>query len=132
MTGLDVNKARTVQFENKMTNTLSSSRLCSRVGIYKPPYSPTPPKKVKKIAAIHSNCTTLTLTVNPKLKIPPFLTLTLNWRWAVRGFVITHPGCCTCRGVQQCLTRLRPISVSINYSIFTNNVLVVLVKKMSK
>ena len=49
-------------------------------------------KKCKKIAAIHSNRTTLTLTLNPKLKINPFLTLTLKRRWAVRGFVITRTG----------------------------------------
>ena len=48
--------------------------------------------KSVKIAAIHSNRTTLTLTLNPKLKITPFLTLTLNRRWAVRGFVIMRPG----------------------------------------
>ena len=37
------------------------------------------PKSVK-VAAIHSNSTTLTLTLNPKLKITPILTLTLNRR----------------------------------------------------
>ena len=62
-----------------------------RSHIYKPPYSPAPHKSVK-IASIHSNCTTLTLTLKPKLKITPFLTL--NRRWAVRGFVITRC-CCT-------------------------------------
>jgi len=45
-----------------------------------PPYSPAAPKSVK-IPAIHSNPTTLTLTLNPKLKITPFLTLTLNRRY---------------------------------------------------
>ena len=45
-----------------------------------------------KIAAIHSNRTILTLTLNPKLKTTPTLTLTLNLRWAARGFVIMPLG----------------------------------------
>jgi len=75
----------------------------TRVRIYKPPYSDRTTYKSVKIAAIHSNCTTLTLTLNPKLKITPFLTLTLNWRWAVRGFVIMLPGPSTRAMSDSCL-----------------------------
>ena len=49
--------------------------------------------KSVKIAAIHSNSTTLTLTLNlnPKLKITPILTLTLNRCIFLVHFLYTQP-----------------------------------------
>jgi len=78
---------------------LSTGQLCYCLPVHRylmaaylhTPVQPNATKSVK-IAVIHSNRTSLTLTLNPKLKTIPTLILTLNLRWAARGFVIMPPG----------------------------------------